>query len=176
MRAALAVLLAVPLVSAASPPALRDPIADRIAVLGQQLARGGHDPRAAADLAELAGLLPEADDLARVASIYARLADDPGALPELRAMARLQLAELERARGNLQRRSASLRRLGFVGGWRVTGPFDDEGKSGLATEQPPDREVNLDAVYPGKGADAAWRAVPPEAVDGGFVAVGTVLP
>lgn len=174
MRHLLAALLtcALPLSAAA----LRDPVAERIDELAHELAGDRHGPRAAALLAELESLEPEASDLARLATIYARLAEDPAALPDVRAMARLQLAGLERARGNLTRHSAHLRRLRFVTAWRVIGGFDDEGKHGLATVHPPERELELEAVYPGKGGDAAWRELPAEAVDAGFVAVGSILP
>jgi len=56
------------------------------------------------------------------------VADDASALTEVRALARLQLSELERSRGNLQRSFALAKRLGFVTDWRAIGPFDDEGK------------------------------------------------
>jgi tetratricopeptide (TPR) repeat protein/transglutaminase-like putative cysteine protease len=154
---------------------LRDPIAERIAGIGRALVRGDRGPSAAALLAELRELEGEAADVARVATIYGRVAEDAGALPQVRAMARLQLATLERGRGNLQRHAAQVRRLGFVTSWWAIGPFDDEGKQGLATVQPPERELVLEAGYPGKGGDVAWRAIPPEVVDSGFVAIGATL-
>jgi len=177
MRLALAALLCLasaPSVSAAPPPP-RDPIAERIAAVGEALARDRREPRAAALLAELGSLEEEAPDLARIAALYGRLADDAEALPEVRALARLRLAQVERARGNLQRHAAQVKRLGFVTDWRAIGPFDDEGKRGLAEVQPPERELLLDAVYPGKAGEASWRAVPQEAIDSGYVDVGSAL-
>jgi hypothetical protein len=174
MRLALAALLCFGSTALAASP--RDPIADRIARVGDALVRDAGGPRAAADLAELASLQPEAPDLARLATLYGRIAEDGSALPEVRAMARAQLAGVERSRGNLQRQGLQLRKLGYVADWRVIGPFDDEGKRGLETVQPPEKAIELDAVYPGKGSDATWRTVPPELVEDGFVHVGGLLP
>jgi tetratricopeptide (TPR) repeat protein/transglutaminase-like putative cysteine protease len=176
MRPTTAALLCALLPAAASAAAPRDPIADRIAELGRALVRQGNGPAAAAQLAELQALEPEAVDLARLATLYARVAEERAALPEVRGMARLALAELERSRGNLQRFAVNLRRMGFVTGWRAIGPFDDEGKRGLAADQPPEKELDLAAVYPGKGGDAAWRELSAEGVDAGFVPVGAALP
>jgi tetratricopeptide (TPR) repeat protein/transglutaminase-like putative cysteine protease len=153
-----------------------DPVADRIAAIGAELEGVARAPRAAALLAELEAIDDDAPDLSKVAALYARVADDAGAPPELQAFARIRLAAVERARGNLGRQAAQLKRLGFVTGWRAIGPFDDEGKRGLAELHPPEKELELAAVYPGKGGEAAWREVPPDAGDLGFVPLGAALP
>jgi tetratricopeptide (TPR) repeat protein/transglutaminase-like putative cysteine protease len=177
MRSLIAVLLCcASTASTAAAAAPRDPVDEQVTAVAQALHRDRGSPRAAAHLAELKGLEPEAQDLSRLATACAGVAGDPQALPEVRAMARVQLAGIERARGNLQRQANHLRRLGYVTAWRVVGPFDDEGKRGFGSEQPPERAVDLEAVYPGKGGDAAWREVAPEVVDGGFVHVGAALP
>ena len=80
--------------------------------------------------------------------------------PEVRALARFRLAELERARGNLQRSAAHLRRLGFVGAWTVVGPFDDEGKRGFDAVLPPEPAIDLAAPMPGKVREVSWRPLP----------------
>jgi tetratricopeptide (TPR) repeat protein/transglutaminase-like putative cysteine protease len=172
---ALAVLLCSASVAVAAPPPPRDPIAERVAAVGDALAKERRGIRAVALLAELGDLQDEAPDLARLATLYARVADGADALPEARALARMLLGELERSRGNLQRHAAQLKRLGYVTGWRAIGPFDDEGKRGFMELQPPERELLLDAVQPGKGGDVAWRVVPPDAGDAGLVNVGAVL-
>jgi tetratricopeptide (TPR) repeat protein/transglutaminase-like putative cysteine protease len=177
MTTALAALVGVALAAtAAAPQAPRDPVAERIAALAEELGRARSDPRAAALLVELHALEAEAPELARIATLYGRAAEDPGTPVEVRALARVRLAALERSRGNLQRHAALVKRLGYVVDWRAIGPFDDEGRRGLAEVHPPERELVLDAVYPGKGGDAAWRDVPAGGVDDGFVDVGAALP
>src|SRR6266511_2384899 len=105
----------------------------------------------------------------------ARLADDRSAHPEARALARFRLAGVERARGNLQRSAAHLRRLGFVGGWSVIGPFDDQGKRGFDVVLPPEKAVDLGAKLPGKVREVAWRPLPPEVFSEGFVHLGAAV-
>ncbi|HEX9399992.1 MAG TPA: DUF3857 domain-containing protein [Anaeromyxobacter sp.] len=167
-------LLAAALLLAARPvPPAGAP--DRLARLEAELARGRRDARAVSALADLGGLADEVPDLARVASVLARLADDRSAHPEARALARFRLAGVERARGNLQRSAAHLRRLGFVGGWSVIGPFDDEGKRGFDVVLPPEKAVDLGAKLPGKVREVAWRPLPPEVFSEGFVHLGAAV-
>src|SRR6266540_6445550 len=167
-------LLAAALLLAARPvPPAGAP--DRLARLEAELARGRRDARAVSALADLDGLANEVPDLARVASVLARLADDRSAHPEARALARFRLAGIERARGNLQRSAAQLRRLGFVGAWSVVGPFDDEGKRGFDVVLPPETAVDLAAKLPGKVREVAWRRLPPEVFSEGFVHLGAAV-
>ncbi len=167
----LAAALLLSATSAVSPAAAPD----RLVRLEADLARVHRDARAVAALAGVDGLADEAPDLARVAAILARLADDRTAHPEARALARFRLAELERARGNLQRSAAQLRRLGFVGAWSVVGPFDDEGKRGFDVVLPPETAVDLAAKLPGKVREVAWRRLPPEVFSEGFVHLGAAV-
>ncbi|MFY3746518.1 DUF3857 domain-containing protein [Anaeromyxobacter sp. Red801] len=157
------------------PPTGLDPDAERAAAAVAALDRERRGPRGLAALAELDALADDLPELAHVAAAYARAADDREAHPEVRALARFRLAEVERARGNLQKEAASLRRLGFVGRWRVIGPFDDEGKRGLAEAFPPEKAVDLAAQHPGKVREVAWRALPEDAVVDGFVHLGAAL-
>src|SRR6266540_2909501 len=168
-------LLAAALLLAARPvPPAGAP--DRLARLEADFARGRRDARAVSALADLDGLANEVPDLARVASVLARLADDRTAHPEARALARFRLAGIERARGNLQRSAAQLRRLGFVGAaWSVLGPFDDEGKRGFDAVLPPEKAVDLAARLPGKVREVAWRRLPPEVYSEGFVHLGAAV-
>src|SRR5512142_3271919 len=147
----------------------REPAAERLARLEKDLARDRRDARGVADLAGLEALLESAPDLAPVAAVLARAADDPAAHPEVRALARFRLAAVERARGNLQKSAAQLRRLGLVGAFLVAGPFDDEGRKGFATAYPPERGIDLAAAMPGKVRPVSWRPLPAEAVSEGFV-------
>ncbi|HEU4384499.1 MAG TPA: DUF3857 domain-containing protein [Anaeromyxobacteraceae bacterium] len=161
--------------AARDPGAGRDPVAERLAAALSDLERDRRDPRALVDLARLAELEDEAPDLSRLARAYSQAAADQGAAAEVRALARLQLAGVERARGNLNRAQAELRRLAFLRDWQVVGPFDDEGKRGHDAVYPPEQEVDLAARYPGKVRQVAWRALPAEAAAWGFVDVGATL-
>ncbi len=162
--------------SAAAPAAgPADPSAARLDALAQELQRDARSPRGIVPLAGIAAVAEDAPDLARVAAIYARTADDRGAHPEVRALARFRLAGLERARGNLQKSAAQLRRLGFVTGWKIAGPFDDEGKRGFAEAYPPEQGIDLAATMPGKVREVGWRDLPPEAVAQGLVHLGATV-
>ncbi|HVI75170.1 MAG TPA: hypothetical protein VM683_09345, partial [Anaeromyxobacteraceae bacterium] len=101
-----------------------DPIEARAAALFAELARDHDKPRALAVLVELSGLEGELTDLGKLATAYGDLAGDPAAHPEVRAMARFRLADLERQRGNLRKSEAELAQLAFLGGWQIAGPFD----------------------------------------------------
>src|SRR5512142_1386269 len=133
-----------------------DPAAARLEALSEELQRDARTPRGIVPLAGIAALAEDAPDLARVAAAYAKVVDDRGANPEVRALARFRLAGVERARGNLQKMSAQLRRLGFVTSWKIAGPFDDEGKRGFAEAYPPEQGIELTATMPGKVREVAW--------------------
>ncbi len=50
--------------------------------------------------------------------------------------------------------------------WRVIGPFDNTGRNKHAVIYPPEIEVDLEAVYVGKGgAKASWRTLPAQGWD-----------
>lgn len=165
--------LAAALALAATPAA--DAVRDRLPRLEAELARDRRGARGLVPLAALAELAGEAPDLARLAAVLSRAADDRTAHPEVRALARFRLAELERARGNLQRSASNLRRLGFVGTWTVAGPFDNEGKRGFDAVLPPDQAIDLAAPMPGKVRAVSWRPLPPEVVSAGFVHLGAAV-
>ena len=45
-----------------------------------------------------------------------------------------------------------------VGAWHVCGPFSYKGGAGFNIEYPPEKEINFQAKYPGKGGmEASWR-------------------
>jgi tetratricopeptide (TPR) repeat protein len=182
MSVRLAALLALALSAAPAaaldplPPAAgRDPAAERLASASAALDRDRRSPRGLAALAELDALSDDLPELARLAAVYARAADDRQAHPEVRALARYRLGMLEQSRGNLQRTQAHLARLGFVTGWQVVGPFDDEGKRGFDQPFPPEERIELGARYPGKARQVAWRSLPQDALVQGFVHLGAAL-
>ncbi len=45
-----------------------------------------------------------------------------------------------------------------LGPWRTCGPFSNTGGKGFATVYPPEKEINFEAKYPGKGgSQASWK-------------------
>jgi tetratricopeptide (TPR) repeat protein len=156
-------------------PGPRETTSDRLDRLEADLARDRRDPRGLAALAGIEALVADAPDLARVAAALSDVVEDRAANPEVRALARLRLAQVERARGNLQKAAGHLRRLGFVGTFQVAGAFDDEGKRGFDAVFPPERGIELGASMPGKVRSVSWRPLPPEAVVDGFVNLGATL-
>lgn len=173
-RLVAALLVAVsPTLALARPAA--DPVAERLAVATAALERDRRSPRAIVPLAELHALEESVPDLAPLVRTYASVADDRGAHPEIRALARERLADVERSRGNLQRAAVHVRRLGFVTEWTAIGPFDGEGRSGFDATFPPEQAVDLSGRYPGRAREVAWRALPKAAVVDGFVHLGAVL-
>jgi tetratricopeptide (TPR) repeat protein len=166
-----ALAAALALAALPAPGTSRDPLGPLEAELGASR----RTPAGIAAFSGLDALLDGAPDLARVHAVLAHVADDRAANPEVRALARFRLARLERARGNPQRSEAHLRKLGFVGGWWVLGPFDDEGRRGFDAVLPAEKRVDLGARYPGKVREVAWRPVPAEATVEGFVHLGVAV-
>jgi len=163
---------AAPFASGTSQP---DPGAERLKALAEELRRDRADPRALVLLGELRQLEDDGADLATVAALQATIAADRAAHPEVRAAARLGLAQAERARGNLARADAELLRLALVVDWLVIGPFDDEGKKGFDAVYPPEASFDPAAALPGKVRTVSWRPLPAEARRSGHADLGTVL-
>ncbi len=51
------------------------------------------------------------------------------------------------------------RLFGFLMAWKAIGPFDNTGGKGFDTAFPPEKEIKLDAEYPGKSGPVRWRDV-----------------
>ncbi len=47
--------------------------------------------------------------------------------------------------------------FGFLMKWNVIGPFDNTKRAGFDTVFPPEKEINLQATYPGKTGDVHWQ-------------------
>ena len=47
--------------------------------------------------------------------------------------------------------------FGFLRQWQVIGPFDNTGREGFQTVFPPEKEIRLDATYPGKDGPVKWH-------------------
>ncbi|MBI3946160.1 MAG: DUF3857 domain-containing protein [Armatimonadetes bacterium] len=74
----------------------------------------------------------------------------PQAPPELRASARLVLADAADGAGKPAEADRQRAALGFIRKWRIIGPFDNVSLSGFEKVYPPEREVDLQQAYPGK--------------------------
>lgn len=46
--------------------------------------------------------------------------------------------------------------FGFLRSWKLIAPFTNVERKGFDTEFPPEKEIKLDASYPGKNAEAKW--------------------
>ncbi len=102
-------------------------------------------------------------DPAEVEEVLHGLAEEPRLAPPSKAYAGLLEAYARRRRGDLDGARARVTGLGFVGRWLVAGPFDNEGKAGLARvfgpEADPGEAVNLARTYDGKERQVRFRLV-----------------
>jgi tetratricopeptide (TPR) repeat protein/transglutaminase-like putative cysteine protease len=166
-------LLSLALLAAGTPPA--DPAEAAFQRAARDLRASHADPRAIAPLTRIRDLEPGLADLSRAVDVYRALADDPKAHPEVRALSRWFLSGAEESRGNLNRAEAERQRLGFLRGFWIAGPFDNEGRRGLEREFPPEAGIDLAARFPGKAREVGWRALPPELEFRGILALGTAV-
>lgn len=130
---------------------------ERLELLSERIFGRIGSPGVAADLYELMEEAAVSGPLERVAELLSRVARSGRALPEVRALARRQLAEVERWRGRLPRMEQSLAALGTITSLTLVGPFDDENKGGYDVAYGPEEELDLSKTYPGLRADVGWR-------------------
>ncbi len=136
---------------------LDSPVTDRAEALAQQALARAHEPRGAAPLIRLRQLLDEVDDLNLLAEPFSQVAFRRTTDANVRTLARLFLADVERARGRTVKAQAMVDDLGFIQDWHVVGAFDNEGKAGCDTDFGPESAVDLRATYPAKGREVGWR-------------------
>ena len=174
---AFALLLPLALLAAGSPlpVAVPDPQLAAFEQASAELRRRHADPAAIAPLLRLRELEPILPDLGKAAAVYRSVADDPRAHAEVRSLARWYLAGVEESRGNRDRAREERRRLGFLQGWWIAGPFDNEGRAGFARAFPPETSIDLEARFPGKVREVGWRALPPELEWSGIANLGTAV-
>ncbi|HEY8088751.1 MAG TPA: hypothetical protein VIF09_12920, partial [Polyangiaceae bacterium] len=104
-------------------------------------------------------------DPAQVEEVLHEVAADGAEPAPTRAYAALLEAYARRRRGDLEGAKARIAALGFVGKWMSLGPFDNDGKVGLAATLDPDKELELplDVTRDYDGKDhrpARWRLLP----------------
>lgn len=145
---------------------LDSPITDRAEALGREVVQQGHDARAAAPLIRLHQLLDEVDDLNLLAEPYTTLLWRQRTDPHVRALARLFMADVERARGRTTKASEYLAEANFIQDWHVVGGFENEGKGGCDTDFGPEASLDLRATYPASAREVGWRKPHAKSLDG----------
>jgi hypothetical protein len=102
----------------------------------------GRSPKAALPLLELWQHW-DSSTPSRTLALLQGLATNRRLTPSMRALATTFLAEAETRLGDPDALIKRYDQLGYLSSWRVIGPFDNEGKSGLDTETPPERDRML---------------------------------
>lgn len=153
---------------------LDSPVTDRADALSKEALKLGSDPRGAASLIRLHGLIDDLDDLNLLAEPYSALIYRRNTDPHVRALARLFMADVERARGRTQKAQEQIAELGFIQDFHVVGSFDNEGKGGCDTDFGPESALDLKATYPAKAREVGWRKPHAKTVDG-FVDLSLAL-
>jgi tetratricopeptide (TPR) repeat protein/transglutaminase-like putative cysteine protease len=96
----------------------------------------------------------------------------------VRAYAGWLAAHARTRRGDIAAAHQKIAALGFVEQWLIVGPFDNEGKRGLAAELGPEAELTEAIVpgraYSGKERPVRWRVVP-DVVKNGYLDFGSLL-
>lgn len=167
-------MLAPYLVAALLLTRLDSPVTDRAEALAKETLKNGNDPRAAASLIRLHSLLDDVDDLNLMAEPYTALIYRRNTDPQVRMLARLFMADVERARGRTLKAQELINELGFIQDFHVVGAFDNEGKGGCDTDFGPESATDLKAVYPAKAREVGWRKPHAKTVDG-FVDLSLAL-
>jgi tetratricopeptide (TPR) repeat protein len=168
-------LLFLALSPAAALARLDSPTTDRAEAHAKAAVANAHSPRALSSLIRLHSLRDEVDDLNILAQTYATVSARRSSEPLVRTLAVQLYADLERARGHLNKSAAMLEPLGFVQRYWVVGAFDNEGKGGCNTDFGPEGpSLSLDAVYPAKAKEVGWRKLEAQALDG-FTDLSTLV-
>lgn len=122
------------------------------------LARVG-EPGVASDLYELRDLLTEGGSLERASDLLGRVVSSWRAAPEVKALARRILADVERMRGRIPRMAVQLQALGVVTDVSVIGPFSDENREGWDRAYGPEKGGDLAAAHEGLRSQVRWRPI-----------------
>ncbi len=170
---ALVVLLAVAPSLASADVGQRLP---RLTRLSEEVARGGM-PLGYVPLRQIWGDWDTGDPQEVEESLAAVARDGKTAAP-LRVYAGLLEAYARRRRGDLAGAKLRIRDLGFVGRWIVSGPFDNEGKTGLDRRFGPEEEIadalSMARTYDGKERQVGNRLTP-DAFPYGWVDLGAMM-
>jgi tetratricopeptide (TPR) repeat protein len=162
----LSFLLIAPLAAGAEVAVGNDPIAQLARSEADAALRLAKSPRGAVHLIRLQALRDEVADLNILAGLYRRLLEDRKADPTVRALARMFAADIERARGRLNKSAELLKPLGYIEAFYLLGSFDNEGKSGCNIDFGPEAKLDLKASVAAKGHAAQWRKLALSSPDG----------
>ncbi len=118
-------------------------------------------------------------DPVRIEATLEAAATAPSLTPSARVYAGLLGAFARTRRGDFAAAKQRVKSLGFVDQWLVVGPFDNEGKTGLAKDYAPELEfaepIVFGRAYQGKERQVRWRSVPREAFPYGWLDLGSLL-
>lgn len=138
-----------------------DYFASRFREVSAELQGAIASPRAASALYRLHALAPDLPALEPLAQVLRKTADEKKALPEVRALARYLLTDVEVSMGQVDKARADLDALGFATSALLIGGFDNEGGAGHTTVFPVEEgAIDLKASLKGKDRDVRWRTVP----------------
>ncbi len=152
------------------------PLEEATPALQGRVLRELDQPQAIADLFRLYERRDDQGDVGPIAMTLEKAASSPKARPDVRALALEMLADLALAQGQLPKAAAVFDRIAPIREWSIIGPFDNEGRAGLATPYPPEKDgYDPKAVYPGKEHDVSWRALPPGHARHAFVDLASAI-
>ncbi len=143
-----------------------DPETVQAAAHAQAVRMHAGSPRGVAWLYRLHESRDLVPDLNLLAQAYQDVLTRRTADPEVRRVARLLLADVERARGRLKKAAELMQPLGFVDRFHVVGAFDNEGKAGCDVDYGPETSIDLAASYPTRAGETTWRAIEQIRADG----------
>jgi len=153
------------------------PYDDRQKKLAESVIEKGKSPVAALDLLRMTRHAEEADPALSLA-LFQRIANQRSVDVQHRVYAARRVAWDLRRTGDPVASAAAFDKLGYLRGFRVIGPFDNEGKRGLDEVMPPETNrleaLNLEASYQGRERMVRWRTLP-DIVQGGYVSFDAVL-
>src|SRR5207248_11600493 len=146
------------------------PLDETTPALQARLLAGLQQPQAIADLFRLYERRDDNGDLAPLVMTLEKVAKSPRARADVRALATEMQGELAIAQGQLPRAAAAFDEVAPIRNWSIIGPFENDGRSGLLAQYPPEKEgYDPKAVYAGKEHDVTWRPLPHGHAPYGFV-------
>jgi len=152
------------------------PLHEGTAALQARLLAELDRPQAIADLFRLYERRDENGDLGSLIATLESAAKSPRGRPDVRALAAEMRAELTIAQGQLPKAAALFDEVAPIRAWSIIGPFENEGRAGLLTAYPPEKEgYDAKAVYRGKEHDVAWRALPSGHAPYGFIDLAAAI-
>lgn len=145
--------------------------------LAQRVSSAGTDPRGAVALLELWDNWDRSTPRKLVAELT-KLSKDTRLAADRRVLIETMLAQARLRLGDPNAVTKRFEELGYVTRFRVIGPFDNEGKAGFDKPTPvEDKRMeapDLQAQYPGRERQVAWRDLP-EVTRSGFVPFGALM-